>query len=260
MTSPDTQRFDQVSKQRIDYRELPGGGVRARLAVSLAGGKTYTFDETVTPEDVKTYEAQIAGAEIGYALNEIGYTGSPDEIGFLGGIVKAIGKGIKAVGKGVASVAKGVAKVGKAIVTSKVFQMAAKGLAVVAPVLGPLAPAALGAAGAMGVAGKLLGSKNAAKAGAMRTATALANSAVADAKKIAPNAAPSLLRIATDKANRAAQLAGTGAAPTIPSRKLTPAQAAALQPAGSFSPDTLQKAHATGRLYLLPASAAKAAA
>lgn len=258
--SADTQKFDRISQQRIDYSPLPGGGQRARLTVTLPGGKNYSFVEDVTPEDVRTYEAQVAGVEIGYALDEVGWTGSANEVGFLGGIVKAIGKGIKAVGRGVASVAKGVAKVGKAIVTSKVFQTAAKGLAIVAPVLGPLAPAALGAAGAIGVAGKLLGAKNAAKVGASRTATALAKSAVADAKKISPSAAPSLLRIATDKANRASQLAGmpasTTAAPNVPVRRLSPTQMTKLQPAQSFSPETLQKAHASGRLFLLPASAA----
>ena len=257
MTSLDTQKFNKMSQQRVDYQELSDGSVKARMTVTLPGGKVYHFDERVTPEDVKTYEAQIAGVEIGYALDEIGWVGSADQIGFLGGLVKAIGKGIKAVGKGVASVAKGVAKVGKAIVTSKVFQTAAKGLALVAPVLGPLAPAALGAAGAIGVAGKLLGSKNAAKVGAKRTATALAQSAVADAKKISPNAAPSLLRIATDKANSAAKLSGIASAPAAGGGVgLDAARASKLQPAATFSPETLQKALASGRLFLLPASAA----
>lgn len=264
MTSIDTQKFNQLSQQRIDYTPLPNGGVRARLTVSLPGGKTIPFVEDVTPEDVKTYEAQIAGVEIGYALDEIGYVGSVEQIGFLGGIVRAIGKGIKAVGKAAGGVVKGIAKVGKAIVTSKVFQTAAKGLAIIAPALGPLAAPALAVSGAVGVAGKLLGAKNASKVGAKRTATALAQSAVSDAKRIAPGAAPSLLRIATDKANSAMKLAGAQIQAGVAARSgatapggpvLDASRASKLRRATEFSPETLAKAHASGRLFLLPASA-----
>jgi hypothetical protein len=259
MTSPDTEKFNKMSQQRVDYQEFPNGAVRARMTVTLPGGKTYQFVEDATPEDVKTYEAQIAGVEIGFALDEIGWIGSADQIGFLGGIVKAIGKGIKAVGKAAGGVVKGIAKVGKAIVTSKVFQTAAKGLAIVAPVLGPLAPAALGAAGAIGVAGKLLGAKNAAKVGAKRTAAEMAKSAVADAKKISPNASGSLLRIATDKANSASKLSGLSSIPQQGGAGINPELASKLRRASDFSPETLQKAHASGRLFLLPASDARAA-
>lgn len=190
--SAEVAKFEQLSKQRMDYTNLPGGGVRARLTITLPGGKTMSFVEDVTPDDVDTYAAQISGVEIGYAISEVG---GVVEVGFLSSLVKTIGKGVKAV-----------ANVAKKVVTSKVMQTAAKGLALAAPALGPLAPAALGVAGGIGVAGKLLSAKNAAAVGAKRTAAAITQDAISDARRISPNASSSLLRIASSKANSAQRL------------------------------------------------------
>jgi len=206
--SPDTRRFDRLSKQRIDYTDLPGGGSRARMTITLPNGKSYTFVEDVTPTDISTYEAQIAGAEIGYAIQEVGWNGV-DEVGsFFGGLVKAVGKGLKTVAKGAVKVVGGVAKLAKKVVTSKIMQTAAKGLAFAAPFLGPLAPAALGVSAGIGIAGKILGAKTASEVGADRTATAMTESAVQDAQILSPQAYPSLLTIAGDKARAAQELTG----------------------------------------------------
>ena len=196
--SRDTQHFDQLSRQRVDFTSLANGGQRARLTVTLPGGRTFAFVEDVTPSDVYQYEQQIAGVEIGL-IQEVGGVGAFD-FGSLtkGGIAASpLGKAGKAVGK-----------VAKKIVTSKVMQTAAKGLALIAPALGPLAPAALGVSAGIGVAGKLMSAKNAGDLGATLTSAALAQSAVSDAQKLSPQQFPSLLRIATDKANSALSISG----------------------------------------------------
>lgn len=272
-TSPDTQKFDRLSRQVIKYTDLPNGGVRARMVVSVPIGsnrwKPYTFIEDVTADGVQAYESQIQGAEIGYVMQEVSgiYGAYGDEIGFLGALIKAVGKGVSAVGKGIVKGVKAVAKVAKAVVTSKVMQTAAKGLAMVAPALGPFAPIAMGTAGAIGVAGKILGAKNAEQAGATRTAVALTQSAISDANRIAPRAAGSLLRIARDKAASAQRLAGTFAKtlnrlqpkqPSYASRNaMTLAQNGQLfsSRGGPASPSELQLAHSQGRVFFLPAAA-----
>ena len=279
--SPETAKFDRLSRQVIKYSDLPGGGVRARMVVSVPVGvdrwKPYTFVEDITPDGVKQYEAQIQGSEVGLIVQEISGIYGVDvsqDVGFLGDVFKAIGKGVKAVGKGIVKGAKAVGKVAKAVVTSKVMQTAAKGLAMVAPALGPYAPIAMGVAGGIGIAGKVLGAKNAEQAGATRTAVALTQSAISDANRIAPNSAGSLLRIARDKALSAQRLAGTLAralpassvamrAPSALSFGSYGGDAMRLAQAGQLmsnrggraTPAELQLAHQQGRVFFLPAMA-----
>lgn len=181
-----------------------------------------------------------------------------------------------------ADLAKGVAKVAKGIATSKVFRYAAKGLALVAPVLGPLAPAALGVSAAMGVASTAAAAYASEAAGAIKTAKKLAGQAKREAKKLAPRTHRKLLKVSTTKAKRALNLAvkpkkkRTRTAKPLrkwPALKLhrSPAQLPAAVPsssvllaaaragrvrsnrAGKVSPTELLRASHKGRVYFLSA-------
>ena len=151
--------------------------------------------------DVHKYATHIAGTEIGYAIGA-GATGA--QIGAFD-FKKLTSGGLGKAGRGCCQ---GCEKV----VTSKVMQSAAKGLGMIAPALGPLAPAALAVSGGIGVAGKLLGAKTAQDLGAPLTAMALATGAVGDAKALTGSlgSMSPLLRIANDKANAANALTGGG--------------------------------------------------
>ena len=97
--SRDTQHFDQLSRQRVDFTSLANGGQRARLTVTLPGGRL-CFRGRFTPSDVYQYEQQIAGVEIGL-IQEVGGVGAFD-FGSLtkGGIAASpLGKAGKAVGR-----------------------------------------------------------------------------------------------------------------------------------------------------------------
>lgn len=91
----------------------------------------------------------------------------------------------------------------KDVASSKAFRWAAKGLALAAPVLGPLAPVALGASAAMGTASSLVAAHGAEAVGALKTAGDLVGLAKREAKALAPKNASKLLRVANDKAKRA---------------------------------------------------------
>lgn len=246
MADADVAKFDRLSKQRLDYESLPGGGQRARMTITLANGKSFTFVEEVSPADIKQYATQIAGVEIGCAMAAAPISGVE-----VGNIFKDIAKGF--VG-GV----KAVAKVGKKVVTSKVMQTAAKGLAMAAPALGPLAPAAIAVSGGIGVAGKLLASKTAQSVGAPLASNALAQSAVQDAKAISPGAFPSLLKIAATKANTASNLVNNvfnnAIAKATGNDVLAKARAGKVlssNRSGAVTPDMLTQAAAGGRLFFL---------
>jgi hypothetical protein len=196
MASNDLQQFNSLSKQRLDYESLPNGGQRARMTITLANGKSLTFVEDVTASDVKQYAAEIAGVEIGCACAMAPISGV--EVGnIFSDIAKGLGKGVKAIGK-----------VAKKVVTSKVMQTAAKGLAMAAPALGPFAPAALGVSAGIGIAGKLLASKTAQSVGAPLASNALAQSAVSDAKRLTKTSSGlfGLLKVASTKAMNAFSL------------------------------------------------------
>lgn len=255
MTNAETQQFNRMSKQRVDYESLPGGGQRARMTVTLpptAGypkGRTFVFVEDLQAQDVKQYATQIAGVEIGFAMQENGGYVSGVEVGSIfSDIGKAISGGVKAIGK-----------VAKAVVTSKVMQTAAKGLAIAAPALGPLAPMALGASAGIGIAGKLLSSKTAKSVGAPRAAQALAASAVSDAKRLTktPGGALSLLKVASTKASNA-----FGLVDKLQNAKLSPAgdilahaRAGRVRSntGGQVTPAQLQAAASMGRVFFVAA-------
>lgn len=167
-----------LSRQRLDYVDLPDGSVKAILTVSLPGGVIKRFEAITTPQEAEAVEGEIIGAELAM-LTEDG-----EEIGsFFGKIFKAV----KHVVKKVAS--------------SKVFKVAAAGLAIAAPVLGPLAPAALAASAGMGVASKLASAGVAAAKGAKKIARALTQEATNDARRLTktPAGAASLLQAANRK-------------------------------------------------------------
>jgi hypothetical protein len=245
----DSQKFDQLSKQRIDYATLPGGGQRARMTITLANGKSFSFVEDITPADIKSYATQIAGVEIGCAMAQGPISGV--EVGnIFGDIAKGIGSAVKTVGK-----------VAKKVVTSKVMQTAAKGLAMAAPALGPFAPAALAVSGGIGVAGKLLASKTAQSVGAPRASDALAASAVQDAKALtrSPLATTGLLNIAAKKANSVSNLVSNVVNNAISKATGTDVLAAARlgkvrsNTGGAVTADQLAKAAGAGRLFFLAA-------
>jgi hypothetical protein len=245
----DLQQFNQLSKQRLDYTSLPGGGQRVRMTITLHG-KSYTFVEDVTPQDVQQYAKEIAGIEIGCAMMDSQISGVE-----VGNLLKDIGK---AIGGGV----KAVAKVAKKVVTSKVMQTAAKGLAMVAPALGPLAPAALAVSGGIGVAGKLLASKTAQSVGAPLASQALAESAMADAKRITKSSSglSGLLKIASTKAMNAFHLvdklaAAPGGASGGGGDVLALARAGKVRSnqGGAVTQAQLSAAAGSGRLFFLAA-------
>jgi hypothetical protein len=165
------------TRQRIDYIDLPGGGVKAVLTISLPGGIVKRFEAVTDPSEMK----EVSGA----LLRSVGCC-MGDEVGKS--IFKKIGKGIGKIAKGVAS--------------SKVFQLAAKGLALASPLLGPIAPFALGAAAAAGVASKLAKAGVAAAHGAHDVAKALTLSAHADATKLTSTPAGAARLLATANAKR----------------------------------------------------------
>jgi hypothetical protein len=246
--SPDTLAFEKLSKQRLDYSDLPGGGQRARLTLTLPpspgypNGQTMVYVEEISAADVAKYATTIAGTEIGYAIGagHVGYDGV--EVGAIARqIVGAFDFG-KLTRGGLGKAGADVAKVAKKVVTSKVMQSAAKGLMTIAPTLGPLAPVAMGVGGGIGVAGQLLGAKTAQDLGAPLTAMALASGAVTNAgeltKSLGAGALPSLLRIANDKANAAGALSGAipglakprAGAPLAPSNVFSAVRASVLAP------------------------------
>ncbi|SRR6266545_4507559 len=154
-------------RKRIDYIDKPDGSVDAVLTITLPGGVTKRFVANTSPDEAQAVTGDIVGAELALL--------GPDVVGF--------------------NLFKSVGKLAKKVASSKVFALAAKGLAVAAPLLGPLAPAALGASAGLGVAAKLAKGSVAAAHGAKSVAAALTKSAIADARKLTktPAGAKSLL-------------------------------------------------------------------
>jgi hypothetical protein len=261
--------FEQLSKQRIDYTTLPNGGQRARMTVTLPPmpgypkGRSLVFVEDITPNDVKQYATQIAGVEIGCAMAlgpvsgvEVGNifrnvssaamgAGNAEIGSFLGDIAKGLGGAVKAVGK-----------VAKKVVTSKVMQTAAKGLALAAPALGPFAPAAMGVSAGIGIAGKLLASKTAASVNAPLASNQLAQSAVADAKRLTTTAGglSGLLKSASQKAMNAFKLVdnvvATGKGDVMAMARLGKVRS---NQGGAVTPAQLTSAAGAGRLFFIAA-------
>jgi hypothetical protein len=104
-----------VARYRLDGGWLPSGKYLAVLTVTLPDQHTFRFTSECDPHDV---------ARLTMAIR-------PEVGSFLGDVWK------------------GVKKVTKKVATSGVFKVATSALALAAPALGPLAPAALAAAGAL---------------------------------------------------------------------------------------------------------------
>jgi hypothetical protein len=100
-----------------------------------------------------------------------------------------------------------------------VFKLAASGLALAAPLLGPIAPIALAASAGMGVASKLAKAGAAVAAGATEIANSLTSSAARDAARLTtnPTAAASLLADANRK-----RLGAERVAASVPDRNPAP--------------------------------------
>lgn len=180
-----------LSRQRIDYIDKPDGSVDAVLTITLPGGVTKRYTANVHPAEAQAISGEIIGAEL--LLNP--------EVGSF------FGKAFKKVGQ-----------LAKKVASSKVFALAAKGLAIASPLLGPLAPAALGAAAGLGVAAKLAKAGVAAAHGAKSVAAELTKSAHSDAVKLTktPAGAAALLQHANNKRLGAEKVADKS--PTPPPR------------------------------------------
>ncbi|HET8938986.1 MAG TPA: hypothetical protein VFN67_36330 [Polyangiales bacterium] len=179
-----------LPKQHLDYIEHDDGSLTAVMTVTFPNGHVERFETKVTPEEAE----EVSGGYVGQEIVLIG----PDEVGF--GFLK---KFVKKVGK-----------VAKSVAQSKIFKLAATGLAVVGPALGPFAPIAMAASAGMGIASKLAGAATAAASGAKAVAQAITKEAHLDAKALTSTAAgaASLMRAANAK---------RVAADNIDSRKVT---------------------------------------
>lgn len=209
---PPTAAAPALPKQNLDYIEHPDGSLTAVLTVTFANGEQKRFETLVTREEAESVQGEYVGAEI--AL--IGPNG---EVGFFGFIKKAV---------------KSVGKVVKAVAASKIMKIAATGLAVAAPILGPLAPAALAASAGLGIAGKLASAGAAAASGAKEMAKQLTAQAGVDAKALTKTAAgaASLLKAANAKRVAADNIPARkpGAKRTAPAKPKLAAKPAAKPP------------------------------
>jgi hypothetical protein len=199
--------------QHIEYTTTPDGTVMATLTLTLPNGSKQQYTAKVDTDEIRRVEGAIIGAELSLA----GYGDIVGcEVGFN------FGKLIKGVTKGVGKLAKGIA-------TSKVFKLAASGLALAAPILGPFAPAALAVSAGMGIASKLSSAGVAAARGAKNVAQAFANSAKLDASRLTktPEAAAKLLNFANTKRMRASALQDKPKPAPAPARRALPAPAPA---------------------------------
>jgi hypothetical protein len=188
-------------KQHIEYRTLPDGTVEAVLTVSFPNGTKQQFAAKVDTDEIRRVEGAIIGAELAIA-------GYGPEVAALMEVGFNFGKLIKGV-------TKGVGKIAKAVATSKVFKLAATGLALAAPVLGPFAPAALAVSAGMGIASKLSSAGLAAARGAKNVAAAFTNAAQLDARRLGGTAANAakLLASANDKRLKAEAIQDRAPAP-----------------------------------------------
>lgn len=121
----------QMVRYRLDYRWNRDGKLTAILTVALADGHLMRFTSSADPREV-------AGA-----------MGLHPEVGF--GFLKKAWKGIK--------------KITKKVATSGVFKVASTALAAAAPLLGPIAPAALAASAGMKATTALLAARQHSAAG-----------------------------------------------------------------------------------------------
>ena len=253
--------FEDLSRQRIDYSEGPNGETIATLTLTLSDGSIHRFSESTDQEEIDALAAGLAISE----RNLMRIEGCPEEE--IAGFFDFIGKAVKAVGN-----------IAKKVVTSKVFKAAAKGLATIAPVLGPLAPVALGVSGAMAATSKLTSAAIAASGGAKRSAKKLTKAAIEDvARRVKSKKARSaMLRIANRKRKSAEKIAAQASRRQRQRRAGKPTRKKKVRPLakvpsvfaaaragrlrshrrGDVSPKQLRKAMKTGRVYWLAKRAA----
>ena len=198
----------ELPKQTLDYIEHEDGSLTAVLTVTFANGHSERYETLVTPDELDTVHGEYVGGEI--AL------GGGTEVGAFGFLKKAF---------------KSIGKVAKAVASSKVFKLAATGLAIASPILGPLGPVALAASAGMGIASKLASGSAAAAAGATQLAASITASAQVDATALTKTAegAASLLKAANAKRVFAENLPAKKAA-AKPKPKLAPAPKLAAAP------------------------------
>ncbi len=241
--------FDDLSQQRIDYSVGPNGETVATITLTLQDGSEYTATESTTDEEVEELANAFAASEIRLRRQEIGRDLTEEEIA---GFFSFIGKAVKAVGD-----------VAKKVVTSKVFKSIGKVVAAAAPVLGPLAPAALAIGGGMMAASKLTSAAIAAKGGAKGTARALAKSAGRKLPaKLSASSKRGLLRLANRKRKSAERVARRVKLKRPPSKRrrirrvpsvFAAAKAGRLRShkSGNVKPRDLRKAMKAGRVFWL---------
>jgi hypothetical protein len=216
--------IEQLTRQRVDYRTLPGGMIEATLTVTGPNGFVRRFTQTIDPNE------PVAGDEVGSLFGSIGR--------FIKHPLKSAGNIIKKVGK-----------VAKAVVTNKLFLMAAGALATAIPGAGPIVgPALLVASKTLGVAAKLGHARIAAKHGAHATAKLLTAEAVQDAHKLtgSPQAAQNLLKLANEKSQRVERLTGMHTLPNA--EPIVTASTAAAPAASAASGDELLRRARAGRV------------
>lgn len=113
-------------RQRLDYHWLPDHRIEAVLTVTLPDGHSFRFTAQADPHEIASVLAAMHPEVGGFSLGKLW---------------------------------KGVKKVAKSVATSKVFKVAGSALAMAAPALGPLAPAALAASAGMKASTALLAAK-----------------------------------------------------------------------------------------------------
>lgn len=242
--------FSDLTRQRVDYSP---SGDSAILTVTLDDGSIHRFEASTTEEEVErlasafleSEEAIEVGCCIGAKLGKLtpkAYRELPPEqraeidkvlkrAGWAGEMMLGKLRGRKSGG-----FFSSVGRAFKSVVGSKVFQVAAVGLAGVAT--GGLAiPAAVAASAALGVGGKLMRAELAANAGAKKAAQKLAADAANDAKRIArgnATATASLLKVANEKRHGLgaviARTVSASAKPTPAPRSSSPSPAPRVLP------------------------------
>jgi hypothetical protein len=181
-------------RERIDHIPRPNGDVLTVYTITFPGGVVKRFEALTTAAEAK----EVSGLLIGCCGN-------------------------KAVGL---SIFKRVGRLAKHVANSKVFALAAKGLALAGPFLGPIAPFALGAAAGLAVATKLAKAGVAAAHGAVDAAKTLTASAHGDALKLSggnPAKAAALLNTANNKRLAAEKVADKGEPKSAPAPRAAPA-------------------------------------
>ncbi len=184
-------KIDEMSRQRLDYSTGPKGETIAVLTITLGDGSEHRYTASTNDEEIENFASALAMAEIKERKIEGSYT--EEEIA---GLLDFVKKGIKVV-----------SNVAKKVASSKAFALAATGLALAAPALGPFAGPALAVSAGMGVASKLAKGAVAAEAGAKRAARLFTKSAKKRAKKMSPRNWRKLLKYANRKRKGASKVA-----------------------------------------------------